>query len=64
MKLTYYCPSCGRISKTRVIESVPSEDETKDVCTCDYCGNIFDVFRFNSKPAAATFGGAPDEDHD
>src|SRR6188768_450510 len=45
----YYCVGCGQ-QTLRIIERVESEDELKDICTCDRCGNMVHIFLAKDYP--------------
>lgn len=61
MNTPYYCPGCGQ-KTLRIIESVPGVDESKDICTCDRCGNMVHVFREpTDEEAAEAYAGNRDD---
>lgn len=40
---TYFCPSCGLLNHTHIIETIDLGGEYKDCCSCERCDNIFYV---------------------
>ena len=48
----YFCPECGKLHATRVIETTEPDPggEYKDVCTCDGCQTLFYVVRHKDEP--------------